>query len=224
MLQKVMRHGFKFWEAPRNTGPAFEDTDPEYQQQRERMRLRRMRYELLTQIVALVTFGEETRAATEDRGAGIGDLNAKAARAPYGKRKEDPNEPEVWGDLVQFSDEEPAEVLKQLGIPVEAKPQDTEPDMADIQDQSMKVFGVTQQEFFEQNRRMEVALCRLVSMALCRVHTSRTTDEIGEAHGRDHAAVCRAVKRVKALRAENGDFARKVAQIEMKMMPMAIAA
>src|ERR1051325_7095708 len=58
MLQKVMRHGFEFWVAPRNRGPVFEEIDPEYQMRVERMRLRLRRAELLGQIIALVSFDQ----------------------------------------------------------------------------------------------------------------------------------------------------------------------
>lgn len=219
MLHKIMRHGFEFWEAPRNTGAVFEYLDPNYLQRRERAPLRRMKLEELVKIVALAISGFNN-SIVEQEESEASELNARAkgGKGPYRKKKENPNDAEIWGELVQFSDEEPTEVLNQLGIPVEAKPHTMEPDMAEIQDRSMEVFGVTKQQFFEQNRRSEVALCRFVSMALCRAHTSRTTAEIGEAHGRDHARVCRAVKRVAKLREENGDMAHKVAMIEAKLI------
>jgi hypothetical protein len=193
------------------------------------MRLRLRRAELLGQIIALVSFDDPPLTSNSSPSMARRTTDQNGARgatrpADYRKRREDPSDPKIWGDLVQFSDEEPIAVLHQLGIPRERKEQDGEPDMAEIQDRAMDVFDVTQKEFFEQNRRPAVALCRIVSMALCRAHTSRTADEIGEAHGRDHAAVSRAVKRVKALRGRNPEFERRVAQIEAELSPMAMAA
>src|ERR1043165_5712069 len=91
MLQKVMRHGFEFWVAPRNRGPVFEEVDPEYQMQRERMRLRLRRAELLAQIIALVSFDRSEPQNSQS----VTDLNAKtakSARGGYATKKENPND------------------------------------------------------------------------------------------------------------------------------------
>lgn len=263
MLERVMRHGFEFWEAPRNNGPVFEDVDPECQYRAELMRLRRKRFELLSQIVRLVTFGDEAveggrlsssqvgnvsspspltsdSSPTEGRGGpgALGTaspypsegLNAKSAKTAkrYAKKKEDPYDRAVWGDLADLSDEEPVGVLVAMGIPRDeetlTRRGETEPDIAAIQDRVMRMFGLTQQEFFEPNKRRDVALARAVSMALCRAHTNRTQEEIARAHDRNVAAVCRAVTRVEKLREADAGLAAKIAVIEAAIVPRAMAA
>ena len=233
MLQKVMRHGFEFWEAPRNTGPVFEDVDPECLYRAELMKLRRKRFELLAQIVELVTFGEERVEGDMLSGSQVGNEEVRSAErhgaalavqagatrpSKYGKRKEDRYDRSVWGDLAELSDEEPVAVLMQMGIPRDEETDErrggNEPDIVAVQDAVMRMFGVTQQEFFEQNRRGEVPIARAISMALCRAHTNRTAEEIGRAHDRDHVAVWRAVRRVNRLRAKGGPVAMQIAVIE----------
>jgi hypothetical protein len=233
MLHKVMRHGFEFWEAPRNTGPVFEDVDPECLYRAELMKLRRKRFELLTQIVELVTFDgnaecrlqnaelserEGTSRNAERHGAALAVQAGATRPTKYGKRKEDRYDRSVWGDLAELSDEEPADVLFRMGIPRDEETEErrggNEPDIVAIQDQVMRMFGVTQQEFFEQNRRGKVPIARAISMALCRAHTNRTAEEIGRAHDRDHVAVWRAVRRVRKLRANNPQVAALIAVIE----------
>lgn len=237
MLQKVMRHGFEFWEAPRNTGPVFEDVDPEYQMQRERMRLRRAKLEELVKIVT-VMLGASAEGAVEGRklsgcqvgedGARGGPRQAGTRPTKYGKRKENPSDPKIWGDLVQFSDEEPIATLAQFGIPQDketiARRGKGEPKIAEIQERVMLAFGVGREKFFGDRDNGEADVARLVSMALCRAFTNRTTREIGKAHARNHPAVSHAVKRVAALRAADQDFDRKVAQAEAMMVSMQLAA
>jgi hypothetical protein len=255
MLSKVMRHGFEFWEAPRNRGPVFEDVDPECQYRAELMRLRKKRFEALAQLVALVSFADEARgerleARDEEPNASAGSLSIDhrasniehfekksgalrqrrptSAKVRYAKKKEDPYDRSVWGDLADLSDEEPVEVLEAMGIARDEETQERrgfcEPDIAAIQDRVMQMAGITQQEFFEPNRRWDVAVARLVSMTLCRTHTNRTIQEIARAHDRNDAAVSRAVKRVAAMRQTNAGLARKIMQLEAEFTPMAVAA
>lgn len=139
----------------------------------------------------------------------------------FGKRQSDPYDRNVWGDLACLSDEIPVEALERLEVPIEVDLElegvDEAPGIAEIQEWVMAGFGVGAEEFFSTRGARWIELARVASMALCRLWTNRTTEEIGAAHGRMHTAVCRALARFEELKGSGGEFAAAIRLVEARI-------
>ena len=93
-------------------------------------------------------------------------------------------------------------------------------DISDIQSAVIQAFGVTAEDFHGRCRTEQVANARIASMALCRAYTSRTVEEIAEAHKRHHRVVCHASYRFIELQ-NNPAFLAAVTRVECGLMQKA---
>ena len=198
MLIEVKRHGFSFWEAPHRIGPAFVAPRP---RQSRRMKM-------LTRFLA-----------GDPKLLELRDGNWQKAKPVEGDLF-DANE---WGDLVWFADE-PDRSDEDGGLDrteFQAMTAEQRELILDIQKRVRAVFGVSERGFKDRNWQ-EAAWARVASMAICweqLVGTGVSMGEIGKLHnGRDHAAVCRAVKRCEELRRTSGKFAAALAGVEATLL------
>jgi len=191
MLIEVKRHGFSFWEALHRIGPAFEEPRPQRSQQLRRSRINKIKGGFFPDDPPLL------------------DARGRSADPITG----DLNDPEEWGDLVQFADELDPEADTEA---IEAQMQRM---IADIQKRVRAAFGVTWRDFLKLDRKNEY-WARTASIALCRqrIH-GLTTDQIGQAHGWiSHVAVVKALTRFERLRRKSGKFAAALGRVEAGLL------
>jgi hypothetical protein len=98
--------------------------------------------------------------------------------------------------------------------PVPAVPSE----ITNIQAAIIDAFGIGNDEFYGRNRTEPVANARIASMALCRAYTSRTVEEIADAHNRHHRVVCHASYRFAELQQTEPAFAAAVTKVECSLL------
>ena len=95
------------------------------------------------------------------------------------------------------------------------------PEIVNIQEAIIQAFNLTSEEFYGRNRTEKVAAARIASMALCRVYTQCTVEEIAAAHHRHHRVVCHATCRFAELQRNNRLFAAAVIRVETTLLQKA---
>ena len=90
-------------------------------------------------------------------------------------------------------------------------------DIANIQNAVIDAFGISSEDFHGRRRTGQVAKARIASMAICRAYTTRTVEEIAEAHKRHHRVVSHASYRFIELQ-KTPAFVAAITRVECELM------
>jgi chromosomal replication initiation ATPase DnaA len=89
---------------------------------------------------------------------------------------------------------------------------------ADVRRVVTEFFGVAEQAMSKKGRSGRIAMIRQIAYYLCRVHTSGSLPEIGQAFGdRDHTTILHGVRRIGSLRERDAALDDDLTRIERRL-------